>query len=374
MRILVATDQWFPAFTGGAARFATDHATCLAEAGHDVHVIAPSGADLPPGLQAAGTIPRTPLPQTIGDTIGTFLAARRQSGFDVVVAHQVTSAYGCLRALRRTPLVLVFHASAPREARLHGTSAAGRAKGAALGWLLARLERRAVEAAAAVVPLSAYSRSLLEADYPAAGERIVTLSGAADTTFFRPAEPDELPAAPALLIVRRLDDGLGVEEALHAVKLLADDGPLEVAFAGDGPAAGRMKALAERLGLADTVTFLGSVGSDALLQRYHRTHAVLVPPAPHEGFGLAAIEALACARPAVGTGGALTSVLGGLDTSLLAADSSPAALADAVRRALALAPDEAFRSRCRAYAVEHFGWSSAGSRWDELLRRIGGAA
>jgi glycosyltransferase involved in cell wall biosynthesis len=370
VRILVATDQWFPNYKGGAARFAADHAACLAGAGHEVHVLAPRGADLPPGLHAARSIPKTFLPRTLVDPIGTFVAARRERAraFDVVVAHQVTTGYGSLRALPRTPLVFVFHASAAREARLRGAGL----KDAALARLLARLERSVVGAAAAIIPLSAYSRGLLEADHAEAAGKIVTLSGAVDTSFFRPADPDRLESTPTLLIVRRLEEGVGIEQALRAIALLAGDGPLEVAFAGAGPAAGRMQALAAQLGLAGTVTFLGSVTSEQLLEQYRRAHAVLIPPAPHEGFGLAAVEALACARPAVGTGGALTSVLGGLDASLLATDSSPAALADAVRRALTLSRDAEFRTRCRTYAVENFGWQRAGARWDELLHRIAG--
>jgi glycosyltransferase involved in cell wall biosynthesis len=371
VRILVATDQWFPNYKGGAARFAADLAACFVKAGHETHVLAPSGARLPPGLRTAGTIPHTRLPQTLIDPIGTFVAAHKERAhaFDIVVAHQVTTAYGCLRALSGTPLVFVFHASAAREARLRGGK-----KGALLGRLLARLEHSVAGAADAIVPLSAYSRSLIEADHPEAVSRIVTLSGAVDTSFFRPADPDRLEPTTTLLIVRRLADGVGIEQALRSVALLAADGPIEVALAGDGPAAGRLRDLAGELGLSSTVTFLGSVTPDVLLQWYRRAHAVLIPPAPHEGFGLAAVEALACARPAVGIGGALTSVLGDLDTSLVATDSSPAALADAARRGLALSGDAVFRNRCRTYAVETFGWAGAAARWDELLTRIAGGS
>jgi alpha-1,6-mannosyltransferase len=172
--------------------------------------------------------------------------------------------------------------------------------------------------------------------------------------------------------VRRLEDGLGVEQALDAVAELTADGPLEVQVAGDGPAAGRLKARARDLGLGSTVRFLGNVPSSDLVTWYRRSHAVLIPPAPHEGFGLAALEALACARPAVGRGGALATLLGDLDESLVASDDSAQALAAAVRRALDLADDPAFRSRCRAYAQENFSWSSAVPRWNALLEQVAG--
>jgi glycosyltransferase involved in cell wall biosynthesis len=339
-------------------------------------VLAPRGTDLPQPLQLAGSINRLGLPATFADPVATFFAARaaRRTQFDVVLAHQVTTAYGCVKALAGTPLVFVFHASAAREARVRGTGGRKRehAKAKVLGRVLAGLERRVAASAAAIVPLSEYSNRLLVEDHPAAGAKIERLSGAVDTTFFRPEERDVLDPQPSLLIVRRLEDGLGVEQALEAVAELAAEGPLAVNVAGDGPAAPRLKAQARDLGLGDTVRFLGNVTSSELVAWYRRSHAVLIPPAPHEGFGLAALEALACARPAVGHGGALSALLGGFDEALVATDGSPQALATAVRRALGLADDPAFRDRCRAYALENFSWSSAVPRWNAVLDQVAG--
>jgi glycosyltransferase involved in cell wall biosynthesis len=246
--------------------------------------------------------------------------------------------------------------------------------GDVLARVLARLEHGAIAGAAAIVPLSIYSRGLVEGDYPSARSKVHTLSGAVDTTQFRPAEPDHLVSPPVLLIVRRLEAGLGIEQALQAVALLARDAPLEVKFAGWGRDAGALQDLSAALGLEGTVTFLGKLSSADLVEWYRRAQVVLIPPAPHEGYGLAALEALACARPAVGTGGALPQLLGNLDPALVAQNDSPAALADAVRRAFRLAPDDAFRRRCRDYVVDNFGWATATREWDSLLSRLAGGA
>jgi UDPglucose--hexose-1-phosphate uridylyltransferase len=45
MRILVASDQWFPDVRGGSARVATETARRLAERGHEVVVLSPAHAD-----------------------------------------------------------------------------------------------------------------------------------------------------------------------------------------------------------------------------------------------------------------------------------------------------------------------------------------
>lgn len=374
MRILVVSDQWFPDYTGGAARYATELSYRLAERGHGVHAIAPHGTKEQEPVRITATFAHPGVPSTLANPIATFTAARRlrREAFDVVIAHQITGARGCARALPDVPLALVYHASATREARLRdsGASAARRLKTAVLGAALARLERNAVAAASVVVPLSAYSRGLVERDYPLAATKIAQLRGAVDTERFRPPEPDVMTPLPLLLIVRRLEVGLGVEQALDAAALLTRESALDVKVAGSGPDAPLLQERARSLELERPIEFLGDVPSEVLAELYRRAHVVLIPPAPHEGFGLAAIEALASGRPAVGRTGALATILGDLDEALVADDDSPAALAAAVRRALDRSADTGFRQRCRSYALENFAWEPVTTDWESMLESL----
>lgn len=57
-------------------------------------------------------------------------------------------------------------------------------------------------------------------------------------------------------------------------------------------------ALAQRLGIADRVRWTGYVTDDALLALY-RQAAALVLPSAYEGFGLPALEAMACGTPVI---------------------------------------------------------------------------
>ena len=356
MRLLVASDHWFPNDAGGAARFAAELAEHLAAAGHEVDALLPQRSRTGSGIRLAGTLPRGRLPQTLTDAPAAALFRLRRHGYDAVIAHQATLAAGLIG---EAPVVFVFHASSSREARLRGAPPG-------LGFALTRLEGRTMRRAAAIVCLSEYSRGLIVGDHPSAARRVQLIPGAIDTEHFRPETPDRLSPAPEVLIVRRLERGLGIAQSLEAVALL---GPVKVTFAGTGPHEAEFRALAAALGL--TVDFTGMLAPPDLLATYRRAHVTLVPPAPHEGFGLAALESLACGRPAVGAGGAVRQTLGALDPSLVAADDSPAALADATRAALQLAADESFRLRCRDYVVEHFGWPKVTARWDTLLRSIG---
>ncbi|MFZ3304743.1 MAG: glycosyltransferase, partial [Mycobacterium sp.] len=83
---------------------------------------------------------------------------------------------------------------------------------------------------------------------------------------------------------------------------------------------------------------------------------VALAPGPHETFGLAALESLACGTPVVVS---RTSALGEIITSDSGAlaDNNPAAIADAVR-AIVSRP-ERHRRACARQRAEMFTWQRA---------------
>jgi len=103
--------------------------------------------------------------------------------------------------------------------------------------------------------------------------------------------------------------------------------------------------------------------TDEDLARAMASAAVVCLPSFSEGFGLPALEAMACGTPVVvGDGGALPEVVG--DAGIVCAPE-PEAIAAALRRALAQ-PGLAERGRSRAL---EFPWSRTAAGWLESLRR-----
>jgi glycosyltransferase involved in cell wall biosynthesis len=103
--------------------------------------------------------------------------------------------------------------------------------------------------------------------------------------------------------------------------------------------------------------------SDADLARELASAAVFCLPSFSEGFGLPALEAMACATPVVvGDGGALPEVVG--DAGIVCAPE-PDAIADALRRALA---DPGLGQRGRERALQ-FPWRRTAEGWLAALRR-----
>jgi glycosyltransferase involved in cell wall biosynthesis len=73
---------------------------------------------------------------------------------------------------------------------------------------------------------------------------------------------------------------------------------LEIRLAGNGPRNAAWRALAERLELQPTVTWLGDISRAALAAEYNRAHLFCLPSV-QEGFGIVLLEAMAAGKPIV---------------------------------------------------------------------------
>lgn len=389
MRILVASDQWFPDYRGGSARITTATSELLAEAGHDVTVIAPASKsldriDMRGRRRLMRVIPRNAFPRTVLESPGAWRATRRLTDrFDLIIGHHPSESVGASTALPGVPLIHVFHASPSREASLARSVANPLRRFATtpLPMILRALERRAVRRASRVFVLSEYSASLVRQDHGRlAGALSRIVPAGIDLDVFNPADGQRaararlgLPESASLVVaVRRLDAGLGLEQLLDALELL-DDRSVILALVGDGPRKKHLRALAAPL--QDRVQFVGGADDAALAEWYRAADAFVLPPAPHEGFGLATAEALACGTPAAGSiAGATPELLRPLDERLVATSPNARGLARAIAAALELSDSPRFRDRCREYALSRFSWEVAFPLWareiDGLVQRF----
>jgi glycosyltransferase involved in cell wall biosynthesis len=139
---------------------------------------------------------------------------------------------------------------------------------------------------------------------------------------------------PLLINVGRLCSQKGQDRILNALPSLPD---CRLILVGSGPEEAAFRALAERLGVADRVHFLGMLARPelgALMQVAN----VFVFPSRWETFGLAAVEAAMAGVPVVASDiDVLREVLATLDAQSVrfVATDDAHALADAVRSILA---------------------------------------
>ncbi len=235
-------------------------------------------------------------------------------------------------------------------------------------WLYGSVMQRV----AAISP--AVERRLREGGVPA--ERIRLIWSAIDPATLAPSAPrdvlrERLGASPetrCLLVAANLVHRKGVDVLLEALAR----GPREdtvLWIAGDGEARAALEAASARHGLTDRVRFLGRRDDVAdLLEACD----VFVLPSRQEGLGVAALEAMARARPVVASavGGLAEAVVDGETGLLVPTDDAPA-LAAALGRVL---DDAALVARLGAAGsrrvAEHFLADAMVDAYEELYREI----
>jgi glycosyltransferase involved in cell wall biosynthesis len=146
-------------------------------------------------------------------------------------------------------------------------------------------------------------------------QRVIPQFGS-DPELFQPLL--ERPARPFTIgYIGRLVEEKGVHLLLQAVALLTGDWHLRIV--GGGPLLEDLHALAQTLGIAERVTFVGQVGSLEMPAEYREIDVLVLPSLTRanwkEQFGRVLVEAMACALPVVGSdSGAIPGVIanGGL--------------------------------------------------------------
>jgi phosphatidylinositol alpha-1,6-mannosyltransferase len=171
------------------------------------------------------------------------------------------------------------------------------------------VRRRELAGAECILAGSRYTGDLVKG-LGARGDRILVTRYGTDPERFRPLdalplrERLELGKRPVLLTIARLVPRKGIDsvlEALAAVRRAVPD--LVYVVAGDGPDRERLVELARRLGVDESVRFVGAV-EDAELPLWYSLGDVFVMPSRSdppdvEGFGIVYLEAAACERPVV---------------------------------------------------------------------------
>ena len=252
-----------------------------------------------------------------------------------------------------------------------------------------RLKRRSARAilggAAVLMVNSAWTRDLAlgvlgELGLDGHGQRLRVVHLGTDPGRFMPGvDPTELRERLGLpedgvrwmLTVARLTPHKGADTVLRALPAILEHAPdVRYAVAGSGPALDQLEELASAIGVADRVSFLGSV-SDRDLPALYNLASVYVGASRLaerigvEGFGISLVEASACGLPVVaGNSGGIPDAVRDGETGFLVPPEDPAALAAAIVRLLA-SPDLAKRvGAAGRRAVETY------YNWDRVVRDL----
>jgi glycosyltransferase involved in cell wall biosynthesis len=335
---------------GGQNQHVAELSAALAQDGHEVRVYTrrddpriPDEVPLRPGVTVehvpagpAAPVPKDELLPYMGG-FGERLVGRWRDGPwtpDVVHAHFWMSGLAALTARSRypAPVVVTYHALGIVKRRYQkgaDTSPRGR-----IGYerVLGR------QADAVVAQGSDELGEMISLGIPR--ERINLIPSGVDSRHFTPhGEAVGRDSAPRILCVGRLVERKGYADLIRALpavpgaECVVVGGPPAAALDED-PVAGKLRALADSVGVAERVRLVGGVSRDEL-PAWYRSADVLACPAWYEPFGLTPLEAMACGVPVVAyaVGGFNDTVVEGV-TGHLVPPRDHRALATTLRRLL----------------------------------------
>ena len=182
-----------------------------------------------------------------------------------------------------------------------------------------------------------------------------------------PPEHEYLFEKPVVLMVGRLEEQKGYPHLIEAhAKLIKDGIDHNLVIIGEGSLLYVIKDQVTKLGLDDTVHFLGFQTNP---HRYMSRATVFTLSSEFEGFGLVLAEALMCGAPVVATDclSGPAEVLGGGEFGRLVPPKDPEALAQALGQLLR---DPDMRAQLSARGPERarqFDQSVVGQEWQDLI-------
>ena len=198
--------------------------------------------------------------------------------------------------------------------------------------------------AAFTVAITEWLLAQMRRDFPELrGEQAILGRIGVDTQKWTPGERAETSGPLRVITAGRLHPSKGHDDLIRAVATLRRAGrDVTLRLAGNGPQRAELDALAAELGVADAVTFLGSLGEDDLMAEL-RASDVFAGASHREPLGVVFMEAMSLGLATVATdaGGVPEIITSGQD-GLLVPPKNPDALAEVLTK---LADDPALRRR-----------------------------
>jgi D-inositol-3-phosphate glycosyltransferase len=238
-------------------------------------------------------------------------------------------------------------------------------------------DRRLINAVDRVTACSRYNAAEVRERF---GREACVVYNGVDIDLFAPRPPDvaweeriAAPGTPVALWAGRLERWKGTIDAVRAIALARH--PVHLVIAGRGPEAGRLRAAAQSLGIADRVHMVGARPHEELPGMFAASDVVLGTSFANETFGMTLAEASACARPVIATDfGGFPEVVRQNETGILVPPRAPAALAAAIDTLLD-DPQRACRmgEAGRAWVASQFAWPIVADRVIAVYREALGA-
>jgi glycosyltransferase involved in cell wall biosynthesis len=288
------------------------------------------------------------------------LARQRTTPLDLIHAH---AALPCGHAA----VIIAKRLSIPFVVSVHGLDAffTRQAGVVARGWSK-RVAEKVYGSASAVICISEKVREQVACEVPA--NATVIYNGVDAQKFFPQAESDSRLTVLSVGNLIAIKGHVLLLRAFARVLREAPDCSLEII--GDGPERKRLGQLAAELGVAKAVHFYGRQSRNYVADAMRRC-TVFALPSAYEGLGCVYLEAMACAKPAIGCRGqGIEEIIEHGKNGMLVAPGDERELADSV---LTLLRDGKLRQRiglaARAMVLERLTLNHQAQQLADVYRR-----
>ncbi len=197
-------------------------------------------------------------------------------------------------------------------------------------YIFSKFENISYKFADKIICVSENTRDILVKNYHIEKEKIEIIPNGVDINKFRPLNNIE-KIRNSILFVGRLDERKGIKYLIKSIVLVKEMIPdIKLFIVGTGKLKKELEKFIILNNIKQNVKFLGRLSDKDLVEWYNRCEIVVIPSI-FEGFGIVAIEAMACKTPIIATNvPGLNSIIKNGENGLLVPPKDSRKLADAI--------------------------------------------
>ncbi|MEE3329811.1 MAG: glycosyltransferase family 4 protein [Myxococcota bacterium] len=220
-----------------------------------------------------------------------------------------------------------------------------------------------------VLTSSEWSANRIADDFGVHSEKIRNVYNGIDTELFSPDPNVEKSDAELVCVGRAGDPNKGIQTLIAA--LARGDSNLKLTLVDDDHPDNPVFKWARKAGVADRLHVTGRIPTDDLIGLYRRATLVVVP-SRFEGFGLPAVEAMACGTPVVACeAGALREVMQLCAGGVVVPRDNPDALAGGISELMAAPLRRAeLAARARKQVEDQLSWERIAAATAEVYAEV----
>lgn len=366
MKIVYVSDAIYPYNKGGKEKRLFELTTRLAKMGHDVHIYTmhwwktPETERVEHGVTLHAISKYYPMydgdKRTIKEGILFGLACFKlfRVKFDIIdVDHMpffpILSTWAVC-ALRRKKMYGTWHEALATEDWLNYMGKAG--------YIASFIERICIRLPYFITAASAQTQRLLST-YHGRTERVGLAASGIDLALINSVKP--VRARCDVLYVGRLVKDKRVDLLIDAFALVAQrDKKANCVIVGHGIEKVNLQKQIKRLKLTDRVTLLDPLAEASQVYGYMKRAKVFVLPSMREGFGIVALEALACGTPVVTVNVAANAAKDLID------DRKTGSVVAPTKQAVADAITIWLRQDAQTFDAKQYDWDTVATRQQEV--------